>query len=91
MYLKNLLKATEQQWENSNPILKNGEYGYAYDSKILKVGNGIDSWSDLSNEYFPSVNNKIIKKYQEELKKCHIIIQEKDDDTEFPAPKEGEN
>lgn len=42
-----LRRATEQEWEQVNPILDLGEPGYAYDIQRLKIGNGIDHWHDL--------------------------------------------
>lgn len=42
-----LRRATEQEWEQVNPILDLGEPGYAYDIQRLKIGNGTDHWHDL--------------------------------------------
>lgn len=42
-----LRRATEQEWEQVNPILDLGEPGYAYDIQRLKIGNGINHWHDL--------------------------------------------
>lgn len=42
-----LRRATEQEWEEVNPILDLGEPGYAYDIQRLKIGNGVDHWHDL--------------------------------------------
>lgn len=42
-----LKRGTAARWLEVNPILKQGEPGFAYDVNILKIGNGIDKWSDL--------------------------------------------
>jgi hypothetical protein len=39
-------------WSTSNPILKEGEPGWDSSNKRLKIGNGINAWSDLK-EAFP--------------------------------------
>lgn len=36
-------------WETINPILRQGEPGFAYDYHILKVGDGISTWNELPN------------------------------------------
>ena len=35
------------RWETINPILAAGEPGWATDAYILKVGDGVHSWSEL--------------------------------------------
>jgi hypothetical protein len=35
-------------WNTNDPILLDGEFGYETDTGRFKIGNGIDSWSDLS-------------------------------------------
>ena len=42
-----LRRATEEEWEQVNPILQLGEPGYAYDIERLKIGNGQDHWNQL--------------------------------------------
>lgn len=42
-----LKRGSTARWSELNPILKQGEPGFAYDSNILKIGNGIDAWNDL--------------------------------------------
>ena len=42
-----LRRATEQEWEEVNPVLDLAEPGYAYDVQRLKIGNGVDHWNDL--------------------------------------------
>ena len=41
---------TLENWETNNPILMSGEPSIATDAKgniYLKIGNGIDAWTDL--------------------------------------------
>lgn len=47
MTLTFILKANSENWENSNPILQNGELGFEIDTNKFKIGNGIDSWNNL--------------------------------------------
>jgi hypothetical protein len=42
-----LKRGSASRWSELNPILKQGEPGFAYDANILKIGNGIDEWLDL--------------------------------------------
>jgi hypothetical protein len=44
-------RGLQSQWEESNPILAIGEFGFAYDQNIVKVGDGETRWS-----YLPPVN-----------------------------------
>ena len=53
-----LRRATEEEWEQVNPILDLGEPGFAYDVYGLKIGNGIDHWHDL--DYINTTNQEII-------------------------------
>ena len=43
-----------EKWEEVNPILAEGEPGWAIDAFILKVGNGVNRWSEL-----PAINPEI--------------------------------
>ena len=52
MPVKNLIsfrKGTATQWEASSQPLASGEPGYDVTNNILKIGNGIDTWSNLKN------------------------------------------
>ncbi len=42
-----LKRGLEEDWEYRNPILKIGEPGYATDTKVLKIGDGVTAWNDL--------------------------------------------
>lgn len=38
---------TSSQWGTQNPVLLKGELGYDSDSKMLKIGDGINTWDKL--------------------------------------------
>jgi hypothetical protein len=40
---------TANNWETENPVLAAGEFGYATDTKVLKVGDGLSNWSKQEN------------------------------------------
>jgi len=40
-------RGTQAQWEASNPILEIGEFGFAYDQNIVKMGDGETTWQLL--------------------------------------------
>lgn len=42
-------------WERVNPLLAEGEPGWAIDAFILKIGNGSLRWNDL-----PAINDIVI-------------------------------
>ena len=42
-----LKRSTAARWAELNPILAQGEPGFAYDANVLKIGNGIDAWNKL--------------------------------------------
>lgn len=78
-----LKRGTAARWAELNPVLQQGEPGFAYDEGILKIGNGTSTWNELveisgasSGVYnastyfdFPSVGNiETIYKAQSEKK-----------------------
>lgn len=40
-------RSTAQRWLDLNPILRQGEPGFEYDTGKLKIGNGFTPWKDL--------------------------------------------
>jgi hypothetical protein len=38
---------TAEAWTSANPILAQGEIGIENDTKLIKVGDGINNWNDL--------------------------------------------
>lgn len=42
-----LRRDTSSEWKKYNPILRVGEPGYAYDTNVFKIGDGINHWNDL--------------------------------------------
>lgn len=47
-----LKRGTAARWAAVNPILKQAEPGFAYDTGILKIGDGVTAWNSL-----PEVNS----------------------------------
>lgn len=41
-------RGTQAEWESYNPILNSGEPAYAYDTQILRIGDGINHYNDLN-------------------------------------------
>ena len=42
-----LKRGTLEAWNTVNPILRQGEPGFAYDANILRIGDGTRAWKDL--------------------------------------------
>lgn len=42
-----LRRGTAAEWAQVNPVLEQGEPGFAYDTKEFKIGDGITPWNDL--------------------------------------------
>jgi len=42
-------RGTALQWETANTILNVGEIGFAYDTNVIKVGNGLTPWNTLES------------------------------------------
>lgn len=41
-------RGTSQQWDLANPVLLDGEFGVETDTRVVKVGDGANTWRDLS-------------------------------------------
>ena len=41
-------RGTSARWIEVNPVLKQGEPGFEIDTGNLKIGNGVDTWNNLS-------------------------------------------
>jgi hypothetical protein len=39
---------TAANWTSADPVLAQGELGLETDTGFFKIGNGVDSWSELS-------------------------------------------
>jgi hypothetical protein len=39
---------TEAAWTAADPILAQGEIGLETDTRLFKIGNGVDNWSELN-------------------------------------------
>jgi len=44
-------RGTEAEWAALNPVLGDGEIGFARDTKVFKIGDGQTPWSDLQMMY----------------------------------------
>lgn len=42
-----LRRDTAERWKKSNPILMEGEVGFETDTKMRKIGDGVNRWNDL--------------------------------------------
>ena len=40
-------RALQSEWEEINPVLWLAEPGYAYDTRVLKIGDGVHHWNEL--------------------------------------------
>ena len=40
-------RGTNADWEFTNPILNEGEPGFAIDTNVLKIGDGVTPWNNL--------------------------------------------
>lgn len=52
MHTYKLRRGTLAEWERINPILDQGEPGFAYDYNVFKIGDGFTPWNAL-----PSINS----------------------------------
>lgn len=43
-----LKRGLANAWEKANPVLAPGEPGWALDTYVLKIGDGVTAWNDLS-------------------------------------------
>lgn len=43
-----LRRGQSSLWESKNPVLAEGEPGFALDTKVLKIGDGTTAWNDLN-------------------------------------------
>lgn len=43
-----LRRGLAAKWEEVNPILVEGEPGWAMDTEVLKIGDGVRTWTELS-------------------------------------------
>ena len=55
-------------WQEKNPILAEGEPGWAMDAEILKIGDGVRTWNELNavTGVDPSMIEVAVEKYMEE-------------------------
>lgn len=65
-----LKRGLANAWERNNPILAPGEPGWTLDTHVLKIGDGITPWNELSSISGGQVDEadiqKAVNKYLEE-------------------------
>ena len=65
-----LKRGLANAWERNNPILAPGEPGWTLDTHVLKIGDGITHWNELSSISSGQVDEadiqKAVNKYLEE-------------------------
>lgn len=44
-------RGTAAEWTAANPVLADGEVGFARDTGVFKVGNGVTTWNSLTSVY----------------------------------------
>lgn len=98
-----LKRGTAARWLELNPILADGEPGWAIDTKVLKIGDGVTHWNDLTayggiieidekldeNSTNP-VQNKIVKLGLDSVQALADAAQSKADNALTVANKAGE-
>lgn len=57
-----LKRGLASAWEKANPILAPGEPGWALDTHVLKIGDGVTAWNDLSTISGVAVSEADIQK-----------------------------
>ena len=70
-----LRRGTAEAWERNNPVLANGEPGWAVDTKVLKIGDGATHWNDLT--YVVNVSDYVTEQeLRDAIKKQDAEIQQ---------------
>lgn len=46
-------RGSMDQWNLVNPILADGEVGFASDSNLIRIGDGVTAWADLPSPSSP--------------------------------------
>jgi len=41
-------RGPKSDWESANPVLNSGEFGFDTTSNLIKIGNGFNTWQELS-------------------------------------------
>lgn len=44
-------RGTAAEWAAQNPVLGDGELGFERDTKVVKIGDGVTAWNDLTTPY----------------------------------------
>lgn len=54
-----LRRDTSNNWKVTNPILLEGEVGYEIDTKLRKIGDGVNHWNDLDYLKLEDITNEL--------------------------------
>ena len=68
-----LKRGLSTAWERVNPVLAAGEPGWTLDTHVLKIGDGVTAWNDLSPVTEPIVDESKIKEAVEKYLEEHPI------------------
>lgn len=86
-------RGNSSQWSSTSYILKDGELGWDTEAKILKIGNGTDSWGDLTvvgaDTEAIRLINEIVGLLQTDLDNAEIAIAANTDSIEAINTKIG--
>lgn len=52
---------TSANWAAANPVLQAGEFGLDIETMMLKVGDGITTWNDITDALYFGVNNGVLQ------------------------------
>ena len=65
-----LRRGLAAKWQEVNPVLAEGEPGWAMDTEVLKIGDGVRPWNELNAisgvDINPADIEAIVTKYLEE-------------------------
>ena len=50
-------RGTASQWTSADPVLAAGEIGFETDTSKFKIGDGVNTWSDLT--YFTTIDDAL--------------------------------
>lgn len=53
-------RGTAAEWAAANPVLADGEVGFERDTRVVKVGDGVTSWSQLQSGYIRKAGGDVI-------------------------------
>ena len=80
-------RGTDSEWSTSNPVLADGEIGYARDTKVFKVGDGSTAWNSLPAAYatgavVDAIDARVEALEEEEGNRYQILSQDSINETD---------